>query len=145
MALTVPTAVALDLWKTNHPRWSRHSEKDAAISKTGHALGQPGRRSSFIDDPGAEFFPQRKKKKQKERNARNGTPVETAAALEIDKGGLRQLLLDDFHRCLEKPKTTSAFPQLPQARRRLTKTLGTKNRKQRTHSSTGPGLSIRKI
>src|SRR5262245_25771095 len=28
--------------------------------------------------------------------------VETAAAMEIKKGGLRQFLLDDFHRCLEK-------------------------------------------
>ena len=29
--------------------------------------------------------------------------METAAAVEIDQGGLRQLLLHDFHHCLEKP------------------------------------------
>jgi hypothetical protein len=28
--------------------------------------------------------------------------VETAAAVEIEKVALRRLLLDDFHRCLEK-------------------------------------------
>src|SRR5262249_17400914 len=28
----------------------RHTEKDAAISKTGHAPGQSSRRSSFVDD-----------------------------------------------------------------------------------------------
>jgi len=27
--------------------------------------------------------------------------VETAAAMEIDKGSLRQFSLDDFHRCLD--------------------------------------------
>jgi len=41
--------------------------------------------------------------------------VETAAAVEIDKGGLRQYVLDDFHRCLEKAcaKNASAFPTVP--------------------------------
>jgi hypothetical protein len=29
--------------------------------------------------------------------------METAAAVEIDQGCLRQYSLDDFHRCLEKP------------------------------------------
>ena len=29
--------------------------------------------------------------------------METAAAVEIEKGGLRQFLLDDFHRRLKKP------------------------------------------
>jgi hypothetical protein len=53
----------------------------------------------------------RKKKKQKERTIRKGRPVETAAAVEIDQGGLRQHLLDDFHHCLKKAfaKTASAF------------------------------------
>jgi hypothetical protein len=65
-----------------------------------------------INDPDAIFFSQTKTnpkiKKQK------GRPVETAAAVEIDSGGLRQLFLDDFHRCLKKPtqKTASAFSQL---------------------------------
>jgi hypothetical protein len=37
--------------------------------------------------------------------------VETAAAVEIDQGGLRQHLLDDFHRRLKKAyaKNASAF------------------------------------
>jgi hypothetical protein len=47
--------------------------------------------------------------------------VENAAAMEIDKGGLRQLLLDDFHKLLGKAsaKNASAFPHLPQPRLRL--------------------------
>jgi len=42
--------------------------------------------------------------------------VKTAAAVEIEIGGLRQLLLDDFHNCLEKPpqKSAPAFPQFSQ-------------------------------
>jgi hypothetical protein len=46
--------------------------------------------------------------------------VETAASMEIEKGGLRRFLLDDFHRCLEKPpqKTALAFPQFPQRSQR---------------------------
>ena len=66
-------------------------------------------RTSSINDRGANNFSkevgfgQRKKKNQKERNVRKGRPVETAAAVEIEKGGLRQHLLDDFHRCLKKP------------------------------------------
>jgi len=37
--------------------------------------------------------------------------VETAAAVEIDKGSLRHYFLDDFHSCLEKPsQNRSGFP-----------------------------------
>jgi hypothetical protein len=62
------------------------------------------------------------KKEKRSKKERKGRPVETGAAVEIIKGGLRRLSLDDFHRCLEKPtqKNAPAFPQLPQARRRLT-------------------------
>jgi hypothetical protein len=44
--------------------------------------------------------------------------VENAAAMEIDKGRLRRLLLDDFHKRLGKAsaKNASAFPHLPQPR-----------------------------
>ena len=44
--------------------------------------------------------------------------METAAAEEIDRGGLRQLLLDDFHRCLKKSthKTLRLFHSYTQAR-----------------------------
>jgi len=44
--------------------------------------------------------------------------VENAAAVEIDKGGLRPLFLDDFHPLLGKAgaKNASAFPHLPQPR-----------------------------
>ena len=47
--------------------------------------------------------------------------METAAAVEIDKGGLRQLLVDDFHRCLKKPtqEPLRLFHSYAQARRRL--------------------------
>jgi len=38
--------------------------------------------------------------------------------VEIDKGGLRRLLFDDFHQVLGKAsaKNASAFPHLPQPR-----------------------------
>jgi hypothetical protein len=44
--------------------------------------------------------------------------VENAVAVEIDKGGLRRLLIDDFHELLGKAsaKNASAFPHLPQPR-----------------------------
>jgi hypothetical protein len=52
---------------------------------------------------------QRKKKETKKKE--KGRPVETAAAVEIGKSGLRRLDLDDFHRCLEKPShQTLGFP-----------------------------------
>ena len=58
--------------------------------------------------------------RQRKQNLEKGRPVETAAAVEIGSGGLRQLLLDDFHKLLGKAsaKPAPAFPQLPQRRRR---------------------------
>ena len=43
----------------------------------------------------------------------SGSAVETAPAVEIDQGGLRQLLLDDSHKLVGKAsaKTASALPQ----------------------------------
>jgi hypothetical protein len=62
---------------------------------------------------GANFH--KKEKEAKRKNMRKGKPVETAAAMEIDQGGLRRLLLDDFHRCLKKTcaKTAPAFFTVP--------------------------------
>jgi hypothetical protein len=56
-----------------------------------------------------------KHRKRTHEKIEKGRPVETAAAVEIDSGGLRQLFLDDSHRCLKKPtqKPASAFSQLP--------------------------------
>jgi hypothetical protein len=53
----------------------------------------------------------KRKKEKRSKKERKQRPVETATAVEIGKGGLRQLLLDDFHRCLEKPahKTLRLF------------------------------------
>src|SRR5215831_11842624 len=53
-------------------------------------------------------------------NRRARGAVENAAAVEIDSSGLRQLLFDDFHELLGKAfaKNASAFPHLPQPRRR---------------------------
>jgi hypothetical protein len=44
--------------------------------------------------------------------------VENAAAVEIDKGRLRRLFIDDFHELLGKAsaKNASALPHLPQPR-----------------------------
>ena len=44
--------------------------------------------------------------------------METPAAVEIEQGSLRRLLLDDFHKLLGKAsvKNAPAFPQLPQRR-----------------------------
>jgi len=52
------------------------------------------------------------KKEKRSKKERKGRPVETAAAMEIEQGGLRQYLLDDFHGCLEKPprRNRSGFP-----------------------------------
>ena len=67
--------------------------------------------------PGAFFFlqPKVQNKQRTEESA-----VETATAVEIDKGRLRQLLLNDFHKRFGKAfaKTAPAFPPLPQRRRR---------------------------
>ena len=67
--------------------------------------------------PGAFFFLQ-PKTPNKQRAAESA--VETAPAVEIDKGRLRQLLLDDFHKLFGKAfaKTAPALPPLPQRRRR---------------------------
>jgi hypothetical protein len=46
---------------------------------------------------------------------RAGTAVETAAAVEINKGGLRQLLLNDFHKLLGKHKALSTVTTAPAA------------------------------
>jgi len=40
-------------------------------------------------------------------------PVESAAAEEIQVGGLRQLLLDDFHKLLGKHKPLSTLTTRP--------------------------------
>jgi hypothetical protein len=68
--------------------------------------------------PGAFFFLQHKAQNKK-RAA--GSAVETATAVEIDKGSLRRLLLDDFHELFGKAsaKTAPALPPLPQRRRLL--------------------------
>ena len=67
--------------------------------------------------PGAFFFlqPKVQNKQRTEESA-----VETATVVEIDKGRLRQLLPDDFHKRFGKAfaKTAPAFPPLPQRRRR---------------------------
>jgi hypothetical protein len=69
--------------------------------------------------PGAFFFSSQQKAKNKKHGA--GSAVETATAVEIDKGRLRQLLLDDSHKLFGKAsaKSAPAFPPLPQRRRRL--------------------------
>jgi hypothetical protein len=48
-------------------------------------------------------FPQRKKKKQKERKIRKGRSVETAAAVEIGIGGFATFFLMIPTSCLDKP------------------------------------------
>jgi len=45
----------------------------------------------------------KEKRSKKERKLRKGRFMETAAAMEIDQGSLRQYFLGDFHRCLENP------------------------------------------
>ena len=66
--------------------------------------------------PGAFFLQPKVQNKQRTEES----AVETATAVEIDKGRLRQLLLDDFHKLFGKAfaKTAPAFPPLPQRRRR---------------------------
>jgi hypothetical protein len=56
--------------------------------------------------------------KKEKRTKKERKPVETTAAVEIDQGGLRRLLLDDFHKLLEKASAQNApaFSQFQQAR-----------------------------
>ena len=64
-----------------------------------HAESRAGSRTSSINDPDANYFStevgfgQRKKKNQKERRVRKGKPVETAAAVEIDKVAFGDIFL----------------------------------------------------
>jgi hypothetical protein len=53
-------------------------------------------------------FPQRKKKKQKERNKGPGRPVETAAAEEIGKEACGSFFLVISTSCLDKPSEKHA-------------------------------------
>jgi hypothetical protein len=57
----------------------------------------------------------KKEKEVKRKNIRKGKPVETAAAVEIDQGGLRRFFLDDFHNGLKKAsaKTLQLFFTVP--------------------------------
>ncbi len=68
--------------------------------------------------PGAFFFFEHK---ALNKTRRAESAVETATAVEIDKGGLRQLLPHDSHQLFGKAfaKTALAFPPLPQRQRRL--------------------------
>jgi hypothetical protein len=75
-----------------------------AAEQTSHALGPLGRQSSSIGDPGTTFFVNGSEFMQRKKCS-DGRPVETAAGMEIDQGGLRQHFLDDFHTCLKKPRT----------------------------------------
>ena len=54
------------------------------------------------------------KEKEAKRKIRKGTPVETAAAVEITEDAAR-LLFRDFHRCLEKPAGFSTVTTGPAA------------------------------
>jgi hypothetical protein len=64
-----------------------------------------------------EIFPRAKKEKRtkKERKLRKGRFMETATAVEIEQGSLRQYFLDDFHRCLENPAGFSTVTTNPTA------------------------------
>src|SRR5262245_18780893 len=46
-------------------------------------------------------------KSKKWEQKKTQKPVETAAAVEIGSGGLRHLLIDDFHRCCGKASATT--------------------------------------
>jgi hypothetical protein len=54
------------------------------------------------------------KEKEAKRKIRKGTPVETAAVVEITKEATR-LLIYDFHHCLEKPAGFSTVTTGPRA------------------------------
>jgi hypothetical protein len=90
-----------------------------------------GRRSwrETLSRRGPDFH--KKEKEPKRKNVRKGKPVETAAAMEIDKGGLRRLFLDDFHNCLKKAfvKTSPAFFTVPTGPTTIKLTIGDWNTK----------------
>jgi hypothetical protein len=75
------------------------------------------------------FSPERKRSKKKQHS--EGRHVETAQAMEIDQGGLRQHLFDDFHPCLKKAyaKTASAFFTVTTGPTTIKLTTGAGNKK----------------
>jgi hypothetical protein len=77
-------------------------------------------------------FTKKEKRTKKERK-----PVETAAAVEINKGGLRRLLLDDFHKLLEKASAQNApaFSQFQQARQLGTRSSASGRGKPKTETA----------
>ena len=95
-------------------------------------------RTRPINDPGANFLSPglriltNIKKNPKTMKVRKGRPVETAAAVEIDSGGLRQLFLDDSHRCLKKPmqKPLRLFHSYAQARWPMINNKSKENRRE---------------
>jgi hypothetical protein len=75
-----------------------------------------------------EYFFSEIGKEPKTIRLRKG-PVETAAAVEIDSGSLRQVFLDDSHHCLKKPtqKPLRLFHSYAQAQRRFINNKGKEN------------------
>jgi len=87
--------------------------------KQGRLESRPDGRSSFIRDPGGTFSPQSvngvAKKEKRTKKERKGRPVEAAAPMKIDQGGLRQHSYDDFYSCLENPAGFSTATTGPAA------------------------------
>src|SRR5688572_9943083 len=80
-------------------RSSLRADRVRKSPQTVEAVGWLIRNAIRPGFPRGKLIPKEKEKEPK----RKRKPVETAAAMEIDKGCLRQFLLDDFHTCLEKP------------------------------------------
>jgi len=62
--------------------------------------------------------------------------METGAAVEIDKGGLRRFLIDDFHNCLKKAcaKPLRLFSQFRTGPATIKLTIGDRKTKTRSTS-----------
>src|SRR5215831_16218522 len=101
----------------------------STLAKIRRSLPRPLWRMSSINDPDAKnFVPSRPDSRSR---TKNGNALWKLSHLWKSLfGGLRQLLLDDFHRCLEKrlAKTLGLFHSYTQRRQRLTYSTGEKMR-----------------
>jgi hypothetical protein len=101
----------------------------SSVAKIRGALHRPLWRTSSINHPDAKNFGPSCLDSRSRR--KNGNALWKLAHLwKSIIGGLRQLLLDDFHRCLEKSlvKTLGLFHSYTQRQRRLTYSMGEKMR-----------------
>jgi hypothetical protein len=101
----------------------------STFANTRRSLHRPLWQTSSINDPGSKHFdPSGRDSGSRRKNGEALWKLPHVCKSII--GGLRLLLLDDFHTCLEKSlaKTLGLFHSYTQRRQRLTYSMGEKMR-----------------